>query len=150
MTGFTFYENKEANMQTLPIVDFLQELRDVMKKCVKFILNTLYISYNGKVDSGHGGHLTTKMTMKTGQQQLTTEQVKGVFDVSRTTKILRLPGPKCRSMSRGRRRFYVTSRGIFVGHEALFERTTPGNETVMMHISKPAQFETGETGPRTD
>ena len=30
---------------------------------------------------------------------------KGVFDVSRTTKILRRPGPKCHSMSRGRRRF---------------------------------------------
>ena len=25
-----------------------------------------------------------------------------------------------------------------------FERTMPGNETVMTHISKPAQFETGE------
>ena len=33
---------------------------------------------------------------------------KGVLDVSRTTKILRRPGPKCHSMSRGRRRFYVS------------------------------------------
>ena len=47
----------------------------------------------------------------------TTEETRGVFDVSRTTKILRRPGPKCNSMSRGRRRFYVTSRRIFVGHE---------------------------------
>ena len=42
---------------------------------------------------------------------------KGVFDVSRTTKILRRPGPKCHSMSRGRRRFYVTTRRIFVIRE---------------------------------
>ena len=72
------------------------------------------------------------------------EKRNGVFDVSRTTKILRRPGPKCHSMSRGQRRFYVTSRRIFVGHETFFEHTTPGNETVMTHISKPAQFETGE------
>ena len=58
---------------------------------------------------------------------------KGVFDVFRTTKILRRPGPK-----------YVTSRRIFVVREDFFERTMLGNETVVTHISKPAQFETGE------
>ena len=68
----------------------------------------------------------------------------GVFDVFRTTKILRRPGPKCRSISRGRRRFYVTSHRIFVVREDFFERTMLGNETVVTHISKPAQFETGE------
>ena len=47
-------------------------------------------------------------------------------------------------MSRGRRRFYVTSRRIFVVREDFFERTMLGNETVVTHISKLAQFETGE------
>ena len=41
----------------------------------------------------------------------------GVFDVFRTTKILRRPGQKCHSMSRRRRRFYVTSCRIFVVRE---------------------------------
>ena len=63
---------------------------------------------------------------------------RGVFDVFRTTKIFRRPGPKCRSMSRGRRIFYVTSRRIFADPEEFFERTMLGKETVMMHISKPA------------
>ena len=67
-----------------------------------------------------------------------------MFDVFRTTKILRRPGPNCHSMSRGRRRFYVTSRRIFVVREDFFECTMLGNETVVMHISKLAQFETGE------
>ena len=40
-------------------------------------------------------------------------------------------------MSPGRRR-------IFVVREDFFERTMLGNETVVTHISKPAQFETGE------
>ena len=71
-------------------------------------------------------------------------KAKGVFDVFPTTKILRRPGLKCHSMSRGRRRFYVTSRRIFVVREHFLERTMLGNETVVTHISKPAQFETGE------
>ena len=44
-------------------------------------------------------------------------------------------------MSRERRRFYVTSRRIFVVREYFFERTMLGNETL---VTGDAHFETGE------
>ena len=56
----------------------------------------------------------------------------------------------CSMSSGGRRRFYVTSRRIFVVREYFFERTMLGNET-----SDDAHFETGairyrRTAPRTN
>ena len=77
-------------------------------------------------------------------------KAKGVFDVFRTTKVLRRPGLKCHSMSRGRRRFYVTSRRIFVVREDFF-----GAYYARKRDSGDAHFETGairnrRTGPRTN
>ena len=77
-------------------------------------------------------------------------KIKGVFDVSRTAKILRRPGPKCHSMSRGRRRFYVTSRRIFEYQRIIFWAYY-----ARIRDSNDAHFETGairnwRTGPRTN
>ena len=71
---------------------------------------------------------------------LLTPQNVGVFDVSRTAKILCRPAPICRSMLRGRQRFYVTSRRIFAVRVEYLERTTPGSETMMTRIPKAAQL----------
>ena len=48
-------------------------------------------------------------------------------------------GPKWRSMSHGRQRFYVTSRRIFAVRAESFERTTAGREAMLARISKAAQ-----------
>ena len=103
-----------------------------------FTLLTIPLTGSQKHVQHLGPHGKPELVQSSPNQDL------GVFDVSRTTKILRRPGPKRHSMLRGRRRFYVTSRRIFVVREYFFERTMLGNETVVTHISKPAQFETGE------
>ena len=72
-----------------------------------------------------------------------------IIHVFRKTKIFRRPGPKCHSMSCGRRRFYVTSRRIFADPEyfwAYYARKRDRDD---------AHFETGairnrRTGPRTN
>ena len=72
-------------------------------------------------------------------QRMSVGETSPAFDVSRTAKILCRPGPKWRSMSHGRQRFYVTSRRIFVVRAESFERTTVGREAMMARISKAAQ-----------
>ena len=72
-----------------------------------------------------------------------------MFDVSRTTKILRRPGPKCHSMSRGRRRFYVTSRRIFVVRE-YFLSVLCSETRQWWRTFRNRAIRNRRTGPRTN
>ena len=81
----------------------------------------------------------SRNALAAGTEQGSILQTKGVFDVFRTTKILRRPGPKCYSMSRGRRRLI-----FFLVYFAWRKRD-----------SGDAHFETSairnrRTGPRTN
>ena len=108
---------------TLLLLDVLETFDDISDKLQTiFKLRKILIRETGLPDL----YLRT-CSMSSGRQR---------FFVVRAQNAVRCRG--------GRRRFYVTSRRIFADPEEFFERTMLGNETVMTHISKPAQFETGK------